>query len=54
MPSTGALGNRSLKPYPVAANMNNAVRINAEEHKYWNSDSVDYWVSQKPGRRVTG
>ena len=28
--------------------MNNSVRINAEEHKYWNSDSADYWVSQKP------
>ena len=28
--------------------MNNTVRINAEEHKYWNSDSADYWVSQKP------
>ena len=27
--------------------MNNTVRINAEEHKYWNSDSADYWVSQK-------
>ncbi|SVB98950.1 uncharacterized protein METZ01_LOCUS251804, partial [marine metagenome] len=24
--------------------MNNTVRINAEEHKYWNSDSADYWV----------
>ena len=28
--------------------MNNTVRINAEEQKYWNSDSADYWVSQKP------
>ena len=28
--------------------MDNTVQINAEEHKYWNSDSADYWVSQKP------
>ena len=28
--------------------MDNATLINSEEHKYWNSDSADYWVSQKP------
>ena len=28
--------------------MNNTIRINAEEYKYWNSGSADYWVSQKP------
>ena len=27
--------------------MNSTAQINAEEHKYWNSDSADYWVSQK-------
>ena len=27
--------------------MDNAVLINAEEHKYWNSESADYWISQK-------
>ncbi len=27
--------------------MDNAVRINAEEHKYWNSESAGYWTSQK-------
>ena len=27
--------------------MDNAALINTEEHKYWNSDSADYWVTQK-------
>ena len=28
--------------------MDNATLINAEQHKFWNSDSANYWISQKP------
>ena len=27
--------------------MDNATLINSEQHKFWNSDSANYWISQK-------